>query len=179
MRRVYLHVKRLFKRDWFIILIVSSISFVYGIGLVIVMTIISMAFFKDPVDIDAILENFTDEELEMIQAEYLDENVTDEEYLTTMAKYQSYMSPKKIDYLTTRIGAESTNESYILIYEVKRKIESVSENSLKESILANINKSCVLTQRIVRSNKNMIFRYTYRNTENSFDIVISNDELKA
>ena len=96
MRRVYLHIKRLFKKFWFIIFFFSAISLVFGLGLVIIMTVISLLFFNDPVDIDAILENFTERELEIILSEEMDENVSDNEYLELIAKYQSLLCPKKI-----------------------------------------------------------------------------------
>ena len=39
--------------------------------------------------------------------------------------------------------------------------------------------SSVHVQRMIRTNRNMIFRYTYRDNYETFDIVISTEELKG
>ena len=53
MKRVFLHFKRFIAKFWFFLLIVAPISPVFLIGLIIIMMVISMAFFKDPLDVEA------------------------------------------------------------------------------------------------------------------------------
>ena len=179
MKRIYLHVKRLFRKFWFIIFLAFAISLIHGVGLLIVMTAISMLFFSDPVDVDAILDNFSERELEIILSEEMDETVSDDDYLMLVARYQSYFCPKKVDSVTTWLGSEVTNEAFIFLYELKKKYESFNEEKMKAEILSNINKSSVHARRMVTSNRNMVFRYTYSNTDESFDIVITTEELKG
>ena len=66
-----------------------------------------------------------------------------------------------------------------MFYEVKKNFEAINKVSLKEAILAQINKKGVQAIRLVRSQKNMIFKYTDNETHENFDIVISNQELIA
>ncbi len=179
MKRLFLHIKRIFKKFWFVIFFMSAISLVFGLALVIVMTAISMLFFNDPVDVDAILDNFTERELEIILSEEMDETVTDDEYLELLARYQSYFCPKKIDSVTIWTGSRVTTNSLIYEYELKKHIDGFSAEILRKEILDSINKNSVQAQRIVRTNRNMIFRYTFRDNYETFDIVISSEELKG
>ena len=176
MKRIYLHVKRLFKKFWFIIFLAFAISFLTGFALLIVMTAISMLFFSDPVDVNAILDNFS---VEVILSEEMDETVSDDDYLMLVARYQSYFCPKKVDSVTTWLGSEVTKEAFIYTYELKKKYEGFNEENMKSEILSKINKSSVHARRMVTSNRNMVFRYTYKNTGESFDIVITTEELKG
>jgi len=179
MKRVFLHSKKVIANHWFIILIAWAISFILGIGMFLVFLIFSLAFSEDPVDVNEVLNVFTEEELEIILSETVDESVSDEEYLKLLARYQSYFCPKKVDKLTIWEGSESTKDSFILFYKIKKEIEGFDTGVLKENILKIINPNSVQAIRLARSNKNMIFRYTYSTTGESFDIIISNQELMA
>jgi len=177
MKRIYLHVKRLFKKFWVIIFLGFAISFVMGFALLIIMTAISMLFFNDPVDVNGILENFTDEQLEIILATEMDEKVSDDDYLTLLAKYQSYFCPKKADWLTIWTGVEVTDTAYIHYYELKKNIE-ISKETQKKNLLAQINKNGVQVQRLIRSNRNLVFNYTYRKSGETFEIALTPEDLK-
>ncbi len=179
MKRVLLHSKKVISNHWFIILIAGAISFIIGIGMFLLLLIWSMTFTQDPIDVNDLMDNFTEREMEIVLAETIDESVSDEEYLSTLAKYQSYFCPKKVDYLTLWTGSIYTGKSYILYYEVKKRLEEIDRNILKENILTHINKNSVLSMRLVRSNKNMIVRYTDRKTSDYFEIVITSQELMA
>ena len=179
MKRVLLHSKKVIANHWFIILIAGAISFIIGIGMFLLLLIWSMTFTQDPIDVNDLMDNFTEGEMEIVLAETIDESVSDEEYLSTLAKYQSYFCPKKVDYLTLWTGSIYTGKSYILYYEVKKRFEEIDRNILKENILTHINKNSVLSMRLVRSNKNMIVRYTDRKTSDYFEIVITSQELMA
>lgn len=177
MKRIYLHIKRLFRKFWSIILFASAISLVFGLGLIIIMTAISLLFFSDPVDVSGILKNFTDRELEIIMATEMDDTVSDDDYLTLLARYQSFFCPKKADWLTIWTGAEATDTAYIHYYELKKEYE-ISKEEQKKRIIAQVNKSGVQAQRLIRSNKNLIFKYTYRKSGKTFEIIITPEELK-
>ena len=64
-----------------------------------------------------------------------------------------------------------------LIIDGKR-ISKEIKDELKEKILDQVNKSGVQTQRLIRSNKKLVFYYTYRKSGETFDITITPDELK-
>ena len=177
MKRLVLHVKRLFRKFWFIIFFCFAISMVFGAGILIIMTAISMLFFSDPVDVKGILKNFTDEELEIILSEKDNESVSDDDYFEILARYQTFLCPKKVDRITTWIGSKVTNSAYIQKYELKNNPE-LSTEMLKQNILASINKDSVAAKRAVRSNRSLNFEYTNRNKGESFTIVITTDELK-
>lgn len=179
MKRVLLHSKKVIANHWFIILIAGAISFVIGIGMFLLLLIFSMVFTQDPIDVNDLMDNFTEREMEIVLAETIDESVSDEEYLSTLAKYQSYFCPKKVDYLTIWTGSVYAGKSYILYYEIKNRFEDIDRNILRENILNHINKNSVLSMRLVRSNKNMIVRYTDRKTSDYFEIVITSQELMA
>ena len=177
MKRLVLHVKRLFRKFWFIIFFCFAISLVFGVGILIIMTAISMLFFSDPVDVKGILKNFTDEELEIILSEKDNESVSDDDYFEILARYQTFLCPKKVDRITTWIGSEVTNSAYIQKYELKNNPE-LSTEMLKQNILASINKNSIAAKRAVRSNRSLNFEYTNPNTGETFTIVITADELK-
>ena len=179
MKRIYLHIKRLFKKFWFIIFFAFAISIVHGIALLVIMLTLSMLFFSAPVDVDAILDNFTKEELDIIFAETVDENVSDDDYLNLLARYQTFFCPKKFDSVTIWTGSMVTKQAYIYEYELKKDVEAFDKKTQKERIMRQINLNCVHVKRILSSNRNMIFRYTYRNTGEMLDIVINTDELKG
>ena len=85
-----------------------------------------MAFTEDPVDVKDVLNNFTEEELGIVLSETVDENVSDDEYLSLLARYQSYFCPKKLDHLTTWVGSENTKDAYILYYEIKNDFDNIN-----------------------------------------------------
>ena len=176
MKRLVLHVKRLFRKFWFIIFLGFAISWLSGIIVFGLMIVISMLFFSDPVDVKGILENFTEEQLEIIFANEVDEDVSDDDYFTILARYQTYLCPKKADGITTWICSEVTDTAYVQKYELKNN-EHISKEVLKQNLLASINKNSVAAKRAVRSNRNLNFTYTYRNTGESFTIVITPSEL--
>ena len=64
-------------------------------------------------------------------------------------------------------------------YEIKKEIEGFSADVLKDNIMKDINPNCVQTIRLVRSGKNLVFRYTFTSNYKSFDIVITPNDLKA
>ena len=183
MKRVFLHFKRIIRKFWFFLLIVSPISPIFMIGLLIIMTLISVMFFSDPVDVQSAVEDlmshFTEDELEIIFAEKLDDKVSDEEFLTLAAKYQCYVCPKKLDKFTTWVGSENYKDSYAFLYEVNDKnMEFHDIDKQKELIKKSINKNHIQTLRLIRSGKDVIFRYTYRNAGTVEDVVFTHEELE-
>jgi len=184
MKRFFAHFMRIIRKFWFILLIIAPISPVFFLGVLIMMTTISMIFFNDPVDIEAevedLMSNFTEEELEIIFADKVDEKVSDEEYLGLIAKYQSYVcGKKKIDKITTWVGSEVHNDSYIYLYELDDKKNIVFDiDKQKEGIRNSLNKENVQTYRIINSGRSLVFRYTFRSSGETKDVVFSNEELK-
>ena len=178
MKKLFLHIKRLFKKFWFVIFFFFAISLIHGLIALVVMTIISLLFFDNIVDVDAILENFTDKQLEIILSEEMDENVTDDDYLTLLARYQSFFCPKKIDRATIWTSSEVTKEAYIFNYELKGN-DPIATDEQKKRIFAQINTNGVHVKRLVNSNRQLVFRYTYRQTGETVEIVFTTDELRG
>jgi hypothetical protein len=184
MKRVFAHFMRLVKKVGFILFFAFAISPIAGLGLLILFMAISMLLFKDPVDMESeveeLLNHFTEEELEIIFAEKVDEKVSDDDYLALVAKYQSYVCEnKKIDEITTWTGSAVNKEAFIYLYELNdKKIESFDIDKQKEAIRKSISKDHVQTYRIINSGRDLIFRYTYRYSRKTMDVVFSNEELK-
>lgn len=179
MKRVFLHSKRVIGNHWFIICITGAVSFVFGIGLFLIFLVYSLYFKDDPVDVNDLMNTFTEEELNIALADTVDENVSDEEYLQILARYQSYFCPRKIDKFTKWEGSAVNNDSYTMYYEVSKNYEAVDHGELKEIILSQINKNSVQAIRLVRSHRNLVFRYTSSKSGEYFDIVVNNQELMA
>lgn len=178
MKKLFLHIKRLFRKFWFVIFFFFAISLIHGLIALVVMTIISLLFFDNIVDVDAILENFTDKQLEIILSEEMDENVTNDDYLTLLARYQSFFCPKKIDRTTIWTSSEVTKEAYIFNYELKGN-DPIATDEQKKRIFAQINTNGVHVKRLVNSNRQLVFRYTYRQTGETVEIVFTTDELRG
>lgn len=179
MRWLVSHLMRVISKYWFIILIAGSISAFIGLGLLIVMTIVSMVFFDNHVDEKKSEDYFTEEEMRLIQN---DEAVDDESYLNLLAKYQTYECPKKVDEITTWTSSELTKDSFICHYEINdkwRKYGEIDMDIVKNNILGSIDKQGYKVQRIVATNRNIIFRYWNRQTETLQDVVLSTEELKS
>ena len=179
MKKVISHIKRLFRKFWFFLFFAFAISPIIGLGVLIIATVLSMALFNDPIDAKDPADYFTDEELRKIQS---GEEVDDEEYLTLLAKYQSFECPVKVDQITTWTSSEVTKDSYICNYEINDRWHRYGEidiDVVKKNILAQIDKKGVNVQRILATNRNMIYRYWNRQTGNYEDVVLSIDELRS
>ena len=87
MKRVIAHFTRLVKKVGFILFFAFAISPIAGLVLLILSMTISMLLFKDPVDVESeveeLLNHFTEEELEIIFSEKIDEKVSDDDYLVS------------------------------------------------------------------------------------------------
>jgi len=184
MKRVFLHSKRVFAKFWFVILLSCSISPIIGLGVFIAMIVISMLFFSDPIDVKAeveeLMNHFTEEELEVVFAEKVDENISDDDYLALLARYQSYIcEKKKSDEITTWVGSRVNKEAFIYLYELNdKKVASFDIDKQKEGIRKSINKNHVQTYRIITSGRDLIFRYTFMYSGETMDVIFSNEELK-
>lgn len=179
MKRVFLHSMKVMGKHWFWILVGSAISWPIGIGVFLLFLIFSLIFSEDPVSISEIKKAFTKRELAIVSAKTVNENVTDEEYLTLLARYQTFLCPRKVDSITTWVGSEVTDGYYIMNYELKKSADGIDLDVLKRNILNDINPKCVQSIRLIRSNKDMVFKYTCPNTGDTFSIVVTSNELKA
>lgn len=179
MKKLVYHIVRLFRKFWFVLLLAFAISPVIGLGVLFIATAISLVFFSDPKDTKAPKDYFTEEELRKIQSE---EDVDDEEYLTLLAKYQSYECPIKVDQITTWIGSEVTKDAYTCNYEINdrwHRYGDVDFGVIKNNILAEIDKGDYKIQRILGTNRNLIYRYWNRQTNTVEDVVLSPEDLRV
>ena len=179
MKKVIYHITRVFSKCWFIILLACTISPIVGLGVLILFTIISMVFSSEPVEEKNIDDYFTDEDMKkMDKAEELD----DDEYLTLVAKFQTYQCPKKVDQITTWTSSELTKDAYVYNYEIFDKWHKYGELNLmdlKNRILAGIDKQNVNIQRIIASNRNLVFRYRNYQKNTIDDVVLTTNELRS
>lgn len=181
MKKIFLHICRLYAKFWFLLFIPFAASPIIGLGVTIIALIISLIFFDDPVEEKDPSDYFTEDELRRLETEGEDD-VDDEEYLTLLAKYMSYKCPNKIDAITTWIGSEVTKDSFINNYEVNDKWHiygKVDINVLKSNALGRIDKESDMVQRIIATNRNMIFRYRNCQTDKIYDVILSTDELRG
>ena len=179
MKKVFYHITRVFSKCWFIILLACTISPIIGLGVLILFTIISMVFSSEPVEEKNIDDYFTDEDMKkMDKAEELD----DDEYLTLVAKFQTYQCPKKVDQITTWTSSELTKDAYVYNYEIndkKHMYRLLDMNDLKNQILSKIDKQNDKIQRIIASNRNLVFRYRNYQKNTIDDVVLTANELRS
>ena len=165
MKQIIYHLTRVFAKCWFIILLACTISPIIGLGVLILFTIID--------------DYFTDEDMKkMDKAEELD----DDEYLTLVAKFQTYQCPKKVDPITTWTSSELTKDAYVYNYEIndkKHMYRLLDMNDLKNQILSKIDKQNDKIQRIIASNRNLVFRYRNYQKDTIDDVVLTANELRS
>ena len=179
MKKVFYHITRVFSKCWFIILLACTISPIVALGVLILFTIISMVFSSEPVEEKNIDDYFTDEDMKkMDKAEELD----DDEYLTLVAKFQTYQCPKKVDPITTWTSSELTKDAYVYNYEIndkKHMYRLLDMNDLKNQILSRIDKQNDKIQRIIATNRNLVFRYRNYQKNTIEDVVLTTNELRS
>ena len=179
MKQLFYHLTRVFAKCWFIILLACTISPIIGLGVLILFTIISMVFSSEPAEEKNIDDYFTDEDMKkMDKAEELD----DDEYLTLVAKFQTYQCPKKVDQITTWTSSELTKDSYVYNYEIndkKHMYRLLDMNDLKNQILSRIDKQNDKIQRIIATNRNLVFRYRNYQKNTIEDVVLTTNELRS
>lgn len=180
MGKVIQHAKRVFKYFWILIVFLGAIQIFFGLGAFVLLLIISLMFFDNFPEEKKPEDYFTDEEWRIIHSDEASQD--DEEYLSLLARFQTYECPIKVDEITTWTSSELTKESFICHYEIndkRGKYGVIDMAKVKKDILDSIDKEGYKVQRIVATNRNMIFRYWNRQTETSEDIVLSTDELKS
>lgn len=179
MKNLLLHIVRVISKLWFLLTIIFVISPLLGIIVFIVALIISMVFFNNFTEDINLEDYFTEEELRILQS---DEEVDDEEYLVLLAKIQSYECPVKVDQITTWTSLEVSKDSFIYNYEINDRWHRYGEidmNVVKSNILAQIDKNSGYLQRIIATNRNIIYRYWNHQTGTLEDVVLSIDELRS
>ena len=184
MTKFYLHVKRLFRKYWLFILFMFAMSPLVGLANLIIMLAISLLFFTDPlepIDMDGVKQEFTEEELSILDGESMQEDVTDEEYLKLLARFQCFICPRRIDSATIWNGSGVTDDAYVYHYELNdhyRWLNKNYEEGLKERILSRLDTESVHVQRIIRTNRNLVYRYWLRHAGGCTEIVITPEDLQ-
>ena len=179
MGKLIQHAKRVFRKFWFLIVFLGAIQIFFGLGAFIVLLIISMMFFDNFPEEKKPEDFFTEEEWRKIHSDEASQD--DEEYLSLLARFQTFECPVKVDEITTWTSSELTKESFICHYEINDKRGKYGEIDLekvKKNILDSIDKEGNKVQRIIATNRNMIFSYYNVQTETVDDIVLSIDDLK-
>ncbi len=174
MRKVTLHIKRLFRKFWFFIALTFVPTPFLGLLVLMLMTTISLLFFDDPIDVDKILKNFSEEQFGIISSEKMDETISDDEYLTLLANYQSHLCPMKFNKYTTWVGSSVSETAYIYWCKIKTNAV-VTKEMLREQLI--VNKDSIQTKRLVRSNRKLVFSYTFCKTGEKIEIVFTPEDL--
>lgn len=177
-----MHAKRIIRKFWIFLLLVFAGSPFIGIPVFFLMLLISLLFFRDPFDIDekVLSENFTKEELDVINATEIDESILDDDYLELYARMQNFICPQRVDRATVLTRVRLTNDAYIYEYDLNEQDCRVKENfevKLKEEILYSIDKKDVRTMRMIRSKRKFIYRYWNTSSEGYRDIIVTPEEL--
>ena len=184
MKKLVLHVKRLFRKFWIYILFMFAMSPIVGFVNLIIMIAISLLFFRDPlepINVDEVMQEFTEEELAIIDEVTINEDVTDEDYLKLFARFQCFICPRRVDSATIWNGSEVKKDAYIYQYELNdhyRWLNKSFEDGLKERILSKTDIKNVWVQRLIRTNRNLIYRYWLRHAGGYTDIVITPIEIQ-
>ena len=179
MKKIIYHIVRLLRKFWFFLFLAAAISPFIGLCVFIIALIISLVFFSDSAEVKDPNDYFTEEELRKIQS---GEDVDDEEYLTLLAKYQSYECPIKVDQITTWTSSEVTKESFICNYEINDRWHTYGDvdfGVVKNTILSDIDKGGYKVQRILATNRNLIYRYWNRQANTVEDVVLSEEDLRS
>ena len=144
---------------------------------------ISLLFFRDPFDYDekAFCENFSEEEMDILDSKTIDENITDDEFLELKARALNFICPQRIDRLTQLKGVKLTNDSFMFEYDIdENRIHSknwIEELKQEIRLSKETSKKEVFIQRIIRSNRNLIYRYWYSRKDGYAEIVLTPAEL--
>ena len=179
MKKFIYHSVRLFRKYWFYLCMAFAMSpFFFLIVFAIAITI-SLLFFDNMPEVKDITEYLTEEELRKIETA---EEVNDEEYLSILAKWQSYNCPVKVDQITTWTGSQLTEDAFICNYEIndkRHRYGKIDMNVLKDNVMSRLDKGSDRLQRIVATNRNLIYRYWNKQTNTTEDIVFTSQELNA
>ena len=179
MKRIIAHAKRLFNSYKFICMVFFLIVPLEFIGMFILMTIISVLFFEDPIDEELVRRYMSEEELQIIGSDTLDENVSDNEYLALMVRFMNITCPRRVDRQTQWIGSRVTNKAFTYLYECKMKSGKIDFEKLKKKDIRKLDRKNIVIQRIIRSKRDLIYSFTCPDVTRSIEVVITNDELKA
>ena len=177
MKRVLSHIKRLFRKFWFLLLLVFGASPFLWILIIVVATVISMLFFSDPVEPKNPDDFFSKEDLKHLES---GERLEHEEFLQLLAKYQSYLCPVRVDKITTWTSSEVTKDAYICHYEINdrwHRYREIDMEIVKDNLLAQLDKSSYKVECVIATNRKVIFRYYNCNTETIDDVILSKEEL--
>ena len=179
MKKVFYHITRVFSKCWFIILLACTISPIVALGVLIIFTAVSMLFLSEPSEKKNPDDYFTEEDYNKMES---GEDMDDEEYLSLVAKCQTFQCPKKVDQITTWTSSELTKDAFVYNYEIndrRHEYGLLNMNDLKNRILSRIDKQNDKIRRIVATNRNLVFRYRNYQENTIEDVVLSVDELRG
>ena len=180
MRKLFLHIKRLVTKFWYFILFSFAISPLFALLVILVMTVLSLLFFEDPIDEGLIRRSFTDDELRILMLTDVDEKVDADEYFALRARFDELTCQGKIGRYTTVVGVEVTKDSYICLNDVddtKKGFEPINEIGTKYQVLSRI-KGTPSVNWLTYYNRNLVFRYRYVSSGKEVEIVITPEEMK-
>lgn len=177
MRTIYLHFTRLIKNMGclFVILFFVAGPWSVIIGLPLCF-LISIMFFGTPMDVKKISEQFTEEELKILDAKNVEEHVSDDLYLSLYAKMMNLTNEQQFDEHKQKIKTNLTDEAFTLSYyfydeEAKKDYEKKHPDIVKY-VRNGLVKSFVPYARIKKSNRLLIIRYYEANSETYSETII-------
>ena len=177
MRTIYLHFTRLIKNMGCLFVILFFVAGPWSVIIGIpVCFLISILFFSTPMDKKKISDQFTEEELKILDAESVEVHVSDDIYLSLYVKLMNLTNEQQFDEHKQKIIATLTDEALTISYlffdeEAKREYEKKHPDIVK-FVRNGLVKSYVPYARIKNSNRLLIIKIFETNSEAFSETII-------
>ena len=177
MRKLYLHFVRLIKNMGCLFVIIFLVTGPYVLIVIPVCLIISLIFFSDPIDVQKITEQFTEEELKILDAEKIEEHVSDDLYLSLYVKMMNLRANISLDENKQKIIIELNDDSIVFNYrffdEATKARFDKKKTEFATMIKNDLVKQFVPYHRLKNSHRNLIVRYYDLNSDNFTETIVN------
>lgn len=177
MRKLYLHFVRLIKNMGCLFVIIFLVTGPYVLIVIPVCLIISLIFFSDPIDVQKITEQFTEEELKILDAEKIEEHVSDDLYLSLYVKMMNLRANISLDENKQKIIIELNDDSIVYSYrffdEATKARFDKKKTEFATMIKNDLVKQFVPYHRLKNSHRNLIVRYYDLNSDNFTETIVN------
>ena len=182
MRKVYLHFLRLFRAMGCLFLLLFIATGPWGALVIfpiclIISLIISLLFFNDPIDFQKIREQFTEEELKILDADKIEKDVSDDLYLSLFVKMMNLRANSSLDENKQKIIIELNDNSIVFSYrffdEATKARFDKKRTEFATMIKNDLAKQFVPYHRLKKSHRNLIVRYYDLNSDNYTETIVN------
>lgn len=178
MRKLYLHFVRLIKNMGCLFVLLFLVTGPWSVIIIFpICLVISLLFFRDPIDYQKINEQFTEEELKILDAEKVEEHVSDDLYLSLYVKMMNLLVNQHIDEDKQKIIIELNEDSLVYNYhfydkETKEQFDKKYTEGIS-MIKNDLVKQFVPYHRLKNSHRNLIVRYYDLNSDNFTETIVN------